>query len=329
MCACGVLHKKAFAFICVFFYFNIMPPPTIYRGRFAPSPTGPLHKGSLVAAIASYLDAKKNKGQWLVRMEDVDELRNVKGAADSILRSLEAFGFEWDESVLYQTKRKEAYAQALQSLKNKHLVYPCTCSRKHLKSQAASGDIQSGPLGLIYPGTCSENHFAQFHPNNYAIRLKVINKNLNFNDALLGQYTQNLKTELGDFIIRRRDGLFAYQLAVVVDDEFQGITHIVRGADLLDSTPRQIYIQQCLGYTSQHYTHLPLIVHANGDKLSKQTGAQGIGHKANIPLLVECLKFLHQSPPDKLIHESVNGLWQWAIENWQAEKLLLNFAQKS
>jgi len=292
-----------------------------YRGRFAPSPTGPLHKGSLVAAIASYLEAKKHNGQWLVRMEDVDELRNVKGAADSILHSLEAFGFKWDEDVLYQTQRKEAYADALQTLKAQNRVYPCICSRKSLKAKAASGKIISGEFGLIYPGTCTDNTFTKFKPDDYAIRIKVPEKNFSFNDALLNENSQNLKAELGDFIIRRRDGLFAYQLAVVVDDAFQNISHVVRGADLLDSTPRQLFLQQCMGYPQPQYSHLPLIMHNNGDKLSKQTGAKGIGHKADIPLLVECLKFLGQEPPDSLASESLSNVWQWAKENWKLSEI--------
>ncbi len=290
---------------------------TTYRGRFAPSPTGPLHKGSLVAAIASYLEAKTNNGQWLVRMEDVDELRNVKGAADSILRSLEAFGFEWDETVIYQTQRKDAYADALQLLKDKQLVYPCTCSRKKLKAKAAAGNINSGRLGLIYPGSCIDNNFNDFKPADYSIRIKVPTQNFSFDDALLNHNTQNLKTDLGDFIIRRRDGLFAYQLAVVVDDAFQNITHVVRGADLLDSTARQIYLQQCLNYATLKYMHIPLVVHQNGDKLSKQTGAKDIGNKADISLLVECLKSLNQKPPAKLVNEDLNSFWQWAIKNWK------------
>ncbi|MCW8934553.1 MAG: tRNA glutamyl-Q(34) synthetase GluQRS [Gammaproteobacteria bacterium] len=288
-----------------------------YRGRFAPSPTGPLHKGSLVAAMASYLEAKKNNGQWLVRMEDVDELRNVKGAADSILRSLEAFGFEWDENILYQTARKDAYIEALATLKSQHQVYPCTCSRKSLKEKARLGKIRNGQFGLIYPGYCKNKHFSNFKPDEYAIRIKTPDKNYSFNDELLGHNTQNLKTDLGDFIIRRRDGLFAYQLAVVVDDAYQNISHIVRGADLLDSTSRQLFLQQSLNYSQPHYAHFPLIVHKNGDKLSKQTGATGIGDIADIQLLVECLEFLGQKPPAELVQESLADFWQWALENWQ------------
>ena len=293
------------------------PPHPAYRGRFAPSPTGPLHKGSLVAAIVSYLEAKTHNGQWLLRMEDVDERRNVKGAADSILHSLEAFGFEWDETVLYQTQRKEAYAQALQTLKEQNRIYPCTCSRKSLKAQAARGKIATGPLGCIYPGLCIDNNFSNFKPDDYAIRIKVPEQNFSFNDALSGHYTQNLKNDLGDFIICRRDGLFAYQLAVVVDDAFQNISHVVRGTDLLGSTPRQLYLQQCLSYPELQYAHLPLVLCKSGNKLSKQTGAQGIGDKTDVPLLVECLEFLNQKPPGELTGEPLGNVWQWAIDNWK------------
>ncbi len=294
-----------------------MHTSTPYRGRFAPSPTGPLHKGSLVAAVASYLEARSHGGQWLVRMEDVDELRNVSGAADDILRSLEAYGFEWDGPVLYQTQRKQAYQEALLQLQHQQLVYPCTCSRKQLRAMADSDQVITGHFGAIYPGTCIRNNFADFNPADYAIRIKTPDRELSFVDRLLGHYSQSLAADLGDFIIRRRDGLFAYQLAVVVDDAFQDITHVVRGADLLDSTPRQIYLQQCLGYEAVEYTHLPLILHDNGDKLSKQTGATGIGHKADIPLLVDCLQFLGQQPPEALKHESLDTVWQWAKQHWQ------------
>ncbi len=315
------VQELSFAFIRIFFFFFYLftsaQMTTPYRGRFAPSPTGPLHKGSLVAAVASYLEAKKNNGQWLIRMEDVDELRNVKGAADSILHSLEAFGFEWDESVLYQTQRKDAYTDALQTLKKQNLVYPCTCSRKSLKALAAEGKIKYGPLGIIYPGTCIKNQFSHYQPTDYSIRIKVPGKTYEFDDEILGHRTQNLKTESGDFIIRRRDNLFAYQLAVVVDDAFQNITHVVRGADLLNSTARQIFLQSCLNYPALNYAHLPLIVHKNGDKLSKQTGAQDIGNQADIPLLIECLEFLQQKPPAELMQASLPEFWQWAKNNWQ------------
>jgi len=288
-----------------------------YRGRFAPSPSGPLHKGSLVAAVASYLEAKKHNGQWLVRMEDVDESRNVKGAADEILRSLEAFGFEWDEEVIYQTQRKQAYTDALQQLKEKDLIYPCTCSRKDLKTLADSGQLKSSPMGYIYPGTCINKSFDEITTKNYSIRIKTSASTISFADSLQGNYSQQLNIDSGDFVIQRRDGLFAYQLAVVVDDAFQNITHVVRGIDLIDSTPRQIYLQQCLNLPSLKYSHLPVILNAQGEKLSKQTGAEGIGCTANTPLLFECLAFLGQNPPAELKTENLRTVWEWASTHWK------------
>lgn len=294
--------------------------PGNYRGRFAPSPTGPLHQGSLVAALASYLEARTQQGQWLVRMEDVDELRNVKGAADSILRSLEAYGFEWDESVIYQTQRKDAYEAALQQLKQQERVYPCSCSRKQLRAAALEGKLKSGPLGYIYPGTCRSQSFKPGRTNDYAIRIKTPQREICIEDALQDSYCQHLGDELGDFVIRRRDGLFAYQLAVVVDDAWQNISHVVRGADLLDSTPRQVYLQQCLGYAPLHYAHLPIMRNPQGDKLSKQTGAEGIGHSADISRLVDALRFLGQQPPADLHRATLHDVWQWALANWQLQR---------
>lgn len=288
-----------------------------YRGRFAPSPTGALHKGSLVAAIASYLEAKKNNGQWLLRMEDVDESRNIKGAADEILYSLEAYGFEWDEEVIYQTQRKPAYADALQQLKDANLIYPCTCSRKDLKNLAERGQLKTSSMGYIYPGSCVNQSFKTLGSKNYSTRIKTTAEIISFQDSLQGNYSQQLDVDSGDFIIRRRDGLFAYQLAVVVDDAFQNITHVVRGADLIDSTPRQIFLQHGLKLTTPHYTHLPIIVNPQGEKLSKQTGAKSIGNTANIPLLVDCLTFLGQNPPIELKQENLKSVWQWAIAHWK------------
>jgi len=285
-----------------------------YRGRFAPSPTGPLHFGSLIAALASYLEARRHRGDWLVRMEDVDELRNVKGAADQILFSLDAFGFEWDGDVLYQTRRKQAYQQALEALQEQQLVYRCVCSRRDLRATAASG-----PLGLIYPGTCRH----QRHPEHreHALRVRTTDSSIEFNDRIMGGYGQNLAQQLGDFIIRRRDGLFAYQLAVVVDDEFQRITDVVRGHDLLDSTPRQIYLQQCLGYAALSYAHLPLAVNAQGDKLSKQTHAAPLVDKKPVPQLVAAMAFLGQQLEPGLQRASLQTFWQWALENWHISKV--------
>lgn len=273
-----------------------------------------------MAALASYLEARTQQGQWLVRMEDVDELRNVKGAADSILRSLEAYGFEWDESVIYQTQRKDAYEAALQQLKQQALVYPCNCSRKQLRAAALKGKLKSGPLGYIYPGTCRSQSFKPGHTNDYAIRIKTPQREICIEDALQDSYCQHLGDELGDFVIRRRDGLFAYQLAVVVDDAWQNISHVVRGADLLDSTPRQVYLQQCLGYAPLHYAHLPIMRNPQGDKLSKQTGAEGIGHSADVSRLVDALRFLGQQPPADLHRATLDDVWQWALANWQLQR---------
>lgn len=288
------------------------PITTPYRGRFAPSPTGPLHFGSLIAAVASYLEAQQQQGAWLVRMEDVDELRNVSGAADDILFTLDAYGFEWDGEVMYQTRRKQAYAEALDKLVDQHLVYRCTCSRRELRENAIMGDY-----GLIYPGFCEHKD----HPahKEHALRLRTSQQPHEFNDQIMGLFGQNLKQDIGDFIIRRRDGLFAYQLAVVVDDAFQNISHIVRGFDLLDSTPRQIYLQQCLAYPAIEYAHLPIAINAKGDKLSKQTGARGIGKKPDVAMLVDSLKFLGQQPPDNLARASLPTVWQWALENWKLD----------
>ena len=285
-----------------------------YRGRFAPSPTGPLHFGSLIAALASYLEARRHDGRWLVRMEDVDELRNVTGAAEDILFTLEAYGFEWDEQVIYQTQRKQAYQQALESLDAQQRVYRCICSRRELRESAPRG-----AFGLIYPGYCRHKHHPAHHE--HALRVITDDRPIGFDDAIMGPFGHNLEKDLGDFIIRRRDGLFAYQLAVVVDDDYQQITHIVRGYDLLDSTPRQIFLQQHLNYRPIRYAHLPVAVNAHGDKLSKQTGAPPIGRKHPARQLVAAMAFLGQRPEKGLERASVTTFWQWALENWHISKV--------
>lgn len=281
-----------------------MPDTSTYRGRFAPSPTGPLHFGSIITAVASYADARAQDGEWLLRIEDVDEPRTVAGSADNILRTLEALGFEWSGEVLYQTHRTQAYHDAMQQLAQQKLIYRCTCTRSELNTLRDNS---------VYPGLCAhKNHPAHIK---HAVRLRTENKRIEFNDAVMGLYGQNLQTDIGDFIIRRRDGLFAYQLAVVTDDAFQGITHIVRGADLLDSTPRQIYLQQCLHYPKTEYLHLPLAINADGKKLSKQTYAAHI--KTSSAVLFDALRFLGQQPPAELEHASCETIWQWAITNWK------------
>ena len=284
-------------------------PNPQYRGRFAPSPTGPLHFGSLIAAAASYLEARSHDGIWLVRMEDVDELRNVKGAADDILFTLEAYGFEWDESVIYQTQRKQAYEEALSHLVEQDKIYRCVCSRRDLRESA-----EHGPFGIIYPGFCADKkHAADLE---HSLRIRTEHRHIEFNDRIMGEYGHNPKQDIGDFIVRRRDGLFAYQLAVVVDDEFQQINDVVRGFDLLDSTPRQIYLQQCLGYKQPDYAHLPIAINDKGDKLSKQTFAPGIDRKHREHNLVKVLAFLGQQPEPGLEKASLDTVWQWARENW-------------
>lgn len=287
----------------------------MYIGRFAPSPTGPLHFGSLVAAVASYCEAKTHHGKWLLRMEDLDKPREVKGAANTILKQLVAFGFEWDDAIVYQSQRSELYAEALALLKNQQLVYPCTCTRKEI----ADSSTHIGIEGAVYPGTCLSHALKE--NTAMAWRMKTPNQALCFNDAVQGKVCQNLHQDIGDFILKRADGLFAYQLAVVVDDAAQGITHIVRGADLLDSTPRQIYLQQMLHYQTPHYAHLPVACNAAGEKLSKQTLAAPINTENAAYHLFQSLQFLGQSPPSSLQFETHQNIWQWAISHWQLAKV--------
>lgn len=226
-----------------------------YIGRFAPTPSGHLHFGSLVAALASYLDARSVGGRWLLRMEDLDPPREEPGAQAAILKALESYGFEWDGEMVRQSDRHDAYAQVLNQLFNHGLAYACTCSRKKL-----------APYHGIYPGLCRNAGHAS---EDAAIRLRVPELEYHFTDRVQGEYRQHLGREVGDFVVRRRDGLYAYQLAVVLDDAWQGITDIVRGADLLDSTPRQLYLQELLGLPQPRYLHLPLITQPDGNKLGK------------------------------------------------------------
>jgi glutamyl-Q tRNA(Asp) synthetase len=282
-----------------------------YIGRFAPSPTGPLHFGSLVAAVASYLQARAQSGLWLLRIEDIDPPREQPGATRLILDALEKYGFEWDGDIIYQSRTAAAHDAALQSLLERGLAYPCGCSRRHL------ADVARGPLGTIYPGTCRNGCSAK----ETAIRIRTNDEPISFVDALQGKQTQRLESESGDFIIRRRDGLVAYQLAVVVDDEVEGVTEIVRGIDIMDSTQRQIWLQQLLGYSAPQYVHIPVITHPNGDKLSKLTGAPGIPLKNPKPILLAALVALRQDPPTDLTASSLHDIWQWAISNWKLESL--------
>ncbi|MDD4979179.1 MAG: tRNA glutamyl-Q(34) synthetase GluQRS [Gallionella sp.] len=288
-----------------------------YRGRFAPSPTGPLHFGSLVAALGSYLDAKYHHGNWLVRMEDLDTPRCVAGAADDILRTLEVYGLHWDGEVIYQSQRTSAYEHALQQLQDAGVAYPCCCTRKEIADSALHGI--DGP---VYPGTCRNGV-----PAGRTARAWRVNTHLpttspvSFIDRLQGRISQRVESDIGDFVVKRADDLFAYQLAVVVDDAYQGITDVVRGADLLLSTPRQILLQQLLTLPTPHYLHLPIIVNAQGEKLSKQTLAEPIRKAQVVATLFQALCHLQQLPHPQLAQASVNELLDSAIANWQPERL--------
>ena len=286
---------------------------SFYRGRFAPSPTGPLHFGSLVAALGSYLDARANHGEWLVRMEDLDQTREIKGSADEILRTLDRFGFEWEGEVIRQSRRTDAYAHALDVLNREDLAYPCGCTRKEINIAARPG-IESA----VYPGTCRQGLRAGRKER--GIRLRTFDNPSGFEDLIQGEVTQNLASDIGDFIIRRADGYHAYQLAVVVDDAWQGITHIVRGADLLLSTPRQIHLQQLLVLPTPVYAHLPLAVDANGRKLSKQYKDAPVENRHPLPALLQALRHLGQPLPDER-PTGIDDFWDWAISNWQLENV--------
>ncbi len=286
----------------------------LIRGRFAPSPTGPLHFGSMVAAVGSYVQAKSRGGEWLLRIEDIDPPREVPGAADAILRTLEACGMHWDGAVMYQSRRHDAYAAALKILEQRGALYPCACSRREI----ADSSMQ-GVDGLIYPGTCRQG----LKPGQAARawRLKVEDQTLEFTDALQGRLRRNLASDYGDFVLRRADGFFAYQLAVVVDDAEQGVTEIVRGADLIESTARQIYLQCLLGLSTPNYIHLPVAVNVHKEKLSKQTLATPIDATCPQRLLFKILQFLGQEPPPDLAQSQLDDFWRWARTHWRIEQI--------
>ncbi len=284
---------------------------TGYVGRFAPSPTGPLHFGSLLAAVASYLEARRNNGRWLVRMEDIDPPREQPGAGDMIVAALERYGFEWDGPVLYQSRSDLQHRQMLQKLLDYGLAYECGCSRRDL------ADAPRGPLGTIYPGNCRDGTMG----NETAVRVRTSDEPIVFEDGLQGPQSQRLESESGDFVILRRDGLIAYHLAVAVDDELQGVTEIVRGIDLMDSTPRQIWIQRCLGLHTPDYQHIPIAVNTDGSKLSKLTGAQGIPMQAVETELLAALDALGQCPPADIGGASLAEIWTWAFAHWRIDVL--------
>ncbi|WP_324779717.1 tRNA glutamyl-Q(34) synthetase GluQRS [Thiobacillus sedimenti] len=291
--------------------------PASYVGRFAPSPTGPLHFGSLVAALASWLDARALGGHWLVRMEDLDRLRCSQAAADIILRQLEAYGLTWDRAVLVQSRRDEAYAAALDALRAQGAVFACTCTRSQLADAPRNAEGE-----LVYPGTCRLH--AVPRGEHHAWRVRVQDVSVDFVDRIRGVLQQDLAREVGDFVVRRADGLFAYQLAVVVDDAFQGVTHVVRGADLLWNTPRQIYLQRLLGLPTPIYAHVPLVTNAAGQKLSKQTLAPALPETGRRAVLAEALAALGHPPPAELVGTAPADLLGWASAHWRIENVPLH-----
>lgn len=291
-----------------------MPPDhTSYTGRFAPSPTGPLHMGSLVAALASYLDAKHHNGKWLLRIEDIDPPREQPGATRAILQSLEAHRLYWDNEILYQSQRSDAYREALDQLATQQLSYRCTCGRTE----------------SIYAGHC--RHLNHSQESVSAIRLDIekslhkfdLNSMIQFDDLFQGKQQQNLLADVGDFVIHRKDGFFAYQLAVVVDDIFQNMTHVIRGADLLDSTARQILLFRLLKGTDLNlsplpvFGHVPLVMNSKGQKLSKQNLAPALNDKTPAKNIFTALQFLNQHPPAELAQQAVETVLCWAIDHWQ------------
>jgi glutamyl-Q tRNA(Asp) synthetase len=284
-----------------------------YRGRFAPSPTGPLHSGSLVSALASWLDARAHRGTWLVRIEDIDGPRTVPGAAEEILATLERFGMHADEPPVWQSQRTPRYARALEQLRSAGLIYPCGCTRKEIADSLLHAHARN--TTLAYPGTC--RHGLNGKPAR-AWRLRVPDGDaaaITFDDRWQGEQKQNLATEVGDFVLRRADDQWAYQLAVVVDDADEGITHIVRGVDLMDSTARQIYLQHCLGVPTPQYLHVPVVTNEHGEKLSKQNGATALDSDKPLEALGAAARHLQLDLAGST-HTTLDGFYQAATAAW-------------
>jgi glutamyl-Q tRNA(Asp) synthetase len=288
-----------------------------YVGRFAPSPTGPLHLGSLYTALASYLDARARRGRWLLRIDDIDTPRNVPGAADSILATLDAYGLRWDGPVFYESEHLADYEQALSELQQLGRLYPCSCSRRMLAEMPGRHDI--------YPGFC-RNRTSIPANQPYALRIKSDGRDIGFEDRLQGAISQNLAAEHGDFIMKRKEGIVSYQLACVIDDHQQGVTHVVRGFDLVDSTPKQIFLQQLLGLSTPSYLHVPIIIDHHGYKLSKQTLAEAVTMRNKPVVMFQLLELLKQKPPLGLKQASYPEMLEWAVQNWNPEPLIKTHA---
>ena len=306
---------------------NPLPPADGYRGRFAPSPTGPLHAGSLVAALGSWLDARKNEGKWLLRIEDLDTPRNAPGATELIQSQLRACGLIWDEEPVYQSERKQLYQAALKHLNELKCLYPCSCSRQTIAKTLAERGIET-PRNheIVYPGTCRpkilDSYVNQdFNQSAHAWRIALPeNTHIEFDDQLLGSQNQNLNQQVGDFVLRRSDEVFTYQLAVVVDDALQGITHIVRGEDLLGNTARQIHLQNVLGYHRPSYRHLPLVLDEHGEKLSKQTLATQIQVQDSNSALLELRKAAIHLGLNNLPDGESTSISEWLLAATRAWK---------
>lgn len=287
--------------------------PAVYRGRFAPSPTGPLHFGSLVAALGSYLQARQQDGQWWLRIEDIDPPRETPGAADAIIATLNALGFEWDE-LIYQSQRITKYQDALDELRTRQLIYPCTCSRRELREQQTKSDATR-----IYPGHCRVRRFPCHE--RHALRILTTGVVIDFTDRLQGPQHYELEHEIGDFVLRRADGYLSYQLAVALDDADQGMTEVIRGSDLLGSTPRQIHVQRLLGLDTPAYGHLPIALGSDGQKLSKQTGASPVDPGQSLASLSRAMRFLGQPVPEEIARGTLQEFWDWAIAGWSLSRV--------
>ncbi len=286
------------------------PASTLRTGRFAPSPTGSLHFGSLIAALGSFLEARRVGGRWLLRIEDLDAPRVVPGAADAMLRALETFALSWDGPVIYQSQRLDYYQQALERLRSLGWVYACTCSRRDLAQSAG---------GPVYPGYCRSG--PRRPGRQQALRVRTEPLLIECHDRIQGLFAQALESDVGDFVIRRADNLYAYQLAVVVDDAWQGVTDVVRGSDLLDSSPRQIWLQRLLNLPTPRYAHLPVAVDAQGHKLSKQTHAAAVNQRRPGAALVAALRFLGQAPEPALARARAKDVVAWARAHWDPARI--------
>lgn len=300
-----------------------MPKP--YIGRFAPSPTGPLHAGSLVAALASYLDARAARGQWRVRIEDIDPPREVPGASALILSQLEHHGLHWDGDICYQSQGQERYLAALETLATKNLLFKCSCSRERVRTNGGRYDGRCRTRLLLSDTLPTQLEHRE--ERNSAIRLNTGNAPaIRFDDLVLGPQCVDLQSSGGDFTVFRRDQQFSYQLATAVDDAFQGVTHVVRGDDLLDSTPRQIFLITALNITAETplYAHIPVVVDADGQKLSKQNKTPALDPGTPTANLYRALQWLQQNPPPELCGTAPKELLGWAVEHWRREHLAIS-----